>query len=119
MPRVIPLAEPEARRERDRRLRERMPDLAKWLADQGRMSRDPDELLGHVRGTRWAARRFVAEHPEVTGSVTLDCTWVEAASPPFIHELLKAWPEATFINCNEDVEQTVEWVRQRSASEPS
>lgn len=43
----------------------------------------------------------------------LDCEAVEVMSPSFAYELLTAWPEAEFVNANEDVAGSVALVRSK------
>ena len=108
----VELAQPQSRRDLDRRIKEKLPALHEHLRRLNRDA-DPDELVGCVVGTRQFARDFAAEHPEITGAVELDCEHVDVLTTPVIYELLKTWPEATFVNCNEDVAETVVLVRDR------
>lgn len=65
------------------------------------------------------ARELVAAHPEVDGLVQIDCMWAEVLTIPYVGELLSAWPEATFFNCNEEAVTSVTIVRQRRDSNAS
>lgn len=116
-PPVVLLRSPERRAERDRKLRQSLPNLAEHLEylNAGRPPKDPNDLLGHVFATRKYGLDFVGEHPEIDPAepVLIDCMWVEVASVPPIHEILKAWPLAQFFNCNEDMTETVAYVREK------
>ena len=74
---------------------------------------DPNELRGAVIATRALACEFIAEHPEIDGPVQIDCMWAEVLSPTVVDEILKAWPEAMFFNCNEDAADSIAVVRER------
>ena len=106
---VVLLASPQRRGDLQARLREKLPHLA------DRVHGDPDELIGHVFGTRQYGKDYIAEHPEIDPAerVLIDCMWVEIASSPPLSELLRAWPRAEFFNCNEDVFETVVYLKKK------
>jgi hypothetical protein len=60
---------------------------------------------GTVVATRQRARELIAAHPDLDGGrqVVLDASGVEVASPPFLDELVAAWPGALLVNFNDDV----------------
>ena len=114
------LAEPQTAGELTQKLRESktLGHLADRLDQMGLPKGDPDRLIGRVCATRHLARKFVAEHPEAgieaaAGRLDLDCAHVEVMSPPFAYEIINAWPKVLFINCNTDVQETLNFVYER------
>lgn len=106
----LSLAEKQSYEAFEAELRSKLPHLAERLKHLGVDHRTD---FGAVLGTRSWALDFIAAHPEVSGSIELDCSAVEVLSSPVVFELLKAWPEATFVNANEDVAGSVAIVRER------
>lgn len=65
------------------------------------------------------ARELIASRPDASPgmAVYVKLDKVEAVSPPFVHELLKAWPLAEPIGANEDVRLTWDFVTDASDEE--
>ena len=113
---VLYVALPKRRADLQARLAEKLPNLAERSEQLG-LGGDPNELVGSVIATRSFGREFVESYPEIDASkrVLIDCMWVEVLTSPPVHEILRAWPLAEFFNCNEDVSETVKYVRERLA----
>src|SRR5258708_645708 len=106
----LALAEKQSYEAFEAELRANLPHLAARLDALGV---DDRPEFGAVLATRNMAWEFIEAHPEVTGPVELDCSAVEVLSPSVAFELLRAWPEATFVNTNDDVAEAVAIVRER------
>lgn len=111
---TLSLAEPETLRMALARARQHHNPLYETINER-LLGEDLDVPRQRVLASRRGAYDFLAAHPEVKGRVELDCRWVSVISGSYVAEILSAWPEAVFMNCNEDVAETIRYVRKELA----
>lgn len=110
---TILLAEPQTRKQLRQRLRDAghaaLAERLAYLDPDG----DDDQIIPGVCGARTTARELIAAHTGVKSPIQLDGRHVAVITPSFVDELLRVWPDATFVNLDPDSEEVVGLVRRR------